>query len=250
MPKFFCVSDIHGYYDEMIEALNEAGFDPNNSEHILVGCGDYNDRGPDSVKVVKYLHSLPNKVLVAGNHEKLFVDLCERGFPYDYDIHNGTWRAVLQLGYGDEYDEMCKHALTRMQPFLDSMVNYFETKNYIFVHSWIPMKNKDGFPAHYTRGRKFEFDPDWRYAHQSAWDEAAWGNPYKFAEQGLLPDKTLVFGHWHCSTGWAKDEGRSEFGDDAKFDIFYGDGFISIDACTAHSGKVNVLVIEDDLLDN
>jgi hypothetical protein len=63
-----------------------------------------------------------------------------------------------------------------------------------------------------------------------------------------LPDKTLVFGHWHCSKGWAKKEHRSQFDDDAKFDPFYGDGFIAIDACTAHTGKVNCIVIDDEFL--
>jgi hypothetical protein len=29
MPKFFVVSDVHGFYEEMIEALNKAGFEYN-----------------------------------------------------------------------------------------------------------------------------------------------------------------------------------------------------------------------------
>jgi hypothetical protein len=58
----------------------------------------------------------------------------------------------------------------------------------------------------------------------------------------------VVFGHWHCSTGWARAEGFSEFGPDAKFEPYYGDGFIIIDACTAHSGKCNVVVLEDEFL--
>lgn len=66
--------------------------------------------------------------------------------------------------------------------------------------------------------------------------------------KGLLPDKTIVFGHWHCSTGWAKSEGYVEFGENAKFDPYYGNGFISIDACTAYSGKCNAIVLEDDFL--
>ena len=30
MNKYFVVSDIHGFYDELIEALNTAGYDKNN----------------------------------------------------------------------------------------------------------------------------------------------------------------------------------------------------------------------------
>ena len=29
-------------------------------------------------------------------------------------------------------------------------------------------------------------------------------------------------------------------------DIFYGEGYIALDACTAHTGKVNCLVIDDN----
>jgi hypothetical protein len=154
------------------------------------------------------------------------------------------------LGYGIEFDDMCKYALAKVRPFINGMVNYFETKNYIFVHSWIPVINKDGLPAHYTRNRRFEFNPDWRNASQKEWNDAMWGNPFDMAERGFIPDKTVVFGHWHCSTGWAKQEGRSEFGDDAKFDPYYGDGFIAVDACTAHSKQCNVIVIEDEFLED
>lgn len=246
MPKFFVTSDIHSYYDELIVALKGAGFDENNENHYLVVCGDCFDRGPDSARVLKYLQNLPRKVLIKGNHEQLLLDCCKRGYPSQHDMSNGTARTIFHLGYGYEFDDMCEYTLIKIRPFIDGMVNYFETKNYIFVHSWIPVINKDGLPAHYTRNRKFEFNPDWRNASQEEWDEATWGNPFDMVERGLLPEKTVVFGHWHCSTGWAKSEGRSEFGDDAKFDPYYGDGFIGIDACTAHSGKCNVIVIEED----
>lgn len=250
MPKFFVTSDIHSFYDELITALNDAGFDENNEDHYLVVCGDCFDRGPDSAKVWKYLRDLPRKVLVKGNHEQLLIDCCERGYPCQHDMSNGTAKTIFHLGYGDEFEDWCRCTLAKISPFIDSMVNYFETKNYIFVHSWVPVINKDGLPAHYTKNRKFEFNPDWRNASQEDWDEAMWGNPFAMADRGLMPDKTVVFGHWHCSTGWAKAENRSEFGDDAKFNPYYGYGFIAVDACTAHSGKCNVIVIEDEFLED
>ena len=254
MPKFFVMSDIHGFYDEMIKALNEAGFDENNPEHWVITCGDHFDRGSKPLQVMRYLHNLPRKVLVKGNHEQLLVDCCYRGQAYSHDVSNGTahtiWNIAYTPGYIEDFAEMCDYALKRTKFFRDSMVNYFETKNHIFVHSWIPVINKDGLPAHYTRGRNFEFNPNWRNASQKEWSDAMWGNPFDMAARGLLPDKTIVFGHWHCSTGWANKEGYSEFGKDAKFDPYYGDGFIAIDACTAHSGKVNVIIIEDEFLED
>ena len=246
--KLFCISDVHGYYDEMIRALDEAGFDQNNEEHWLISCGDEIDRGPEPWKVMIYLYNLPRKVLIRGNHIELFEDLCNRGFAYSHDKSNGTYNSVRKIGRGFDFYEKCDYALKRTRDYRENLVDYFETQNYIFVHSWIPVINKDGLPSYYTKNRTFEFNPDWRNASPKEWRDAMWGNPFDMANRGFLPDKTVVFGHWHCSTGWAKAEGRSEFGEDAKFEPYYGYGFIAIDACTAYSGKVNVIVLEDEFL--
>ena len=95
MPKLFCVSDIHSFYTPMKKALDEAGFDPNNKDHILISCGDLFDRGPDSEELFLYIMSLPNKILIKGNHDILLEELCTRGFPYSNDKSNGTVRTVL-----------------------------------------------------------------------------------------------------------------------------------------------------------
>ena len=251
MPKFFCISDVHGFYDEMKIALDNAGFDPNNEEHWLISCGDHWDRGPRPYEVMQYLKSLPRKVLIKGNHEYLFEDCCERGIAYDNDYSNGTFQTICDLGgydFGYSFAECCDRALARTSMFMSSMVNYFETKNYIFVHSFVPLECHDKLPPYYTRNRQFSKMDDWRNANDRKWEDAGWGDPFELADKGLLPDKTLVFGHWHCSKGWAKKEHRSQFDDDAKFEPFYGDGFIAIDACTAHTGKVNVVVIEDEVM--
>lgn len=252
MSKLFVVSDVHGYYDEMKKALDDAGFDPCNSEHWLISCGDNWDRGGQPVEVMNYLQGLPRKVLVKGNHESLLQDLCERGYPGSHDFSNKTFDTVCEFGGAGEgrgFEECCIITEQRTKNFIYSMVPYFETKNYIFVHSFVPLKNLDGLPMYYTRNRKFAIDPDWRYAHASAWEEARWGNPYELAEKGFLPDKTLVFGHFHTSWPRHKYEGKPEFGEGADFSPYYGDGYIAIDGCTAHTGKVNVLVLEDEFLE-
>lgn len=253
MPKFFVMSDIHGFYDEMKSALDESGFDENNPEHWLISCGDEWDRGPKPIEVMRFLSGLERKIIIRGNHTILFEDLCERGYYEWYDSSNGTLGTVKKIGcYSSMYtfDLCCIKALERTKKYRNNMVNYFETKNHIFVHSWIPLIIEDDYPKYYTRDREYHFNPNWRNATEKEWEQAMWGNPFKIAEQGLnQTDKTIVFGHWHCSTGWAKAEGRSEFGEDATFEPYFGDGFISIDACTAHSGKCNVVVIEDEFLE-
>lgn len=60
-------------------------------------------------------------------------------------------------------------------------------------------------------------------------------------------NREIVFGKLEaCSDGHSKYEHKGiEFGEDADFSPYYGPGIIAIDACTAFSGKVNCLVIED-----
>ena len=235
----------------MIDTLNDAGFDENNPYHTLIVCGDYFDRGTQSLSVLNYLNSLKRKVLIKGNHDDMLLELLNRKVPSIVDDRNGTLNTVYQLGCDKgvkTFEKFCDKAYERFKPFYDSMVDYFETENYIFVHSWIPLIRQDNFPKHYTRNRKWAFNEDWRNASKERWEDARWGNPYELASRGFKPDKTIVFGHWHTSWPRAHYEGKDEFGENSDFSIYYGDGYIGIDACTAHSGKVNVLVIEDDFL--
>lgn len=250
MPKLYVISDVHGFYDEMIDALDKAGFDPSDENSWLVVCGDTTDRGPKPREVIDYLSSLQRCVLVQGNHEGLLMDCINRTYPMRHDWSNGTAQTIVDLApHTKTFKDACMVAYEIVGPFVDKMVDYFETKNYIFVHSFVPLKCNDNLPKYYTKNRKFEIDPDWRHAHHDAWEAARWGNPYELAEQGFLPDKTLVFGHYHTSWPRCYYEDKPEFEEGADFSPYYGNGYIAIDGCCAYSGKVNVLVIEDDFLE-
>jgi hypothetical protein len=90
------------------------------------------------------------------------------------------------------------------------------------------------------------YDPEWRNADLSAWQKARWHNGIDLARRGIVvPDKQVVCGHWHCSYGHALEGNGEEFGVNADYSPYYADGIIAIDACTAMSHKVNVLVIDD-----
>lgn len=261
MPKFFVVSDIHGFYDELITALDKSGFDKYNSDHWLISCGDNFDRGPKPVEVMQYLISLPRKILVRGNHESLLQDLCEAGYPGSHDISNGTYDTVCKFGgeiLGRSFEECCIITEQRTKNFIYSMKQYFETKNYIFVHGWIPVICKDGLPMYHRRNRKFEFNPEWRNAHFSEWEQARWLNGIDMARKHFVePEKTIVCGHWHCSYGHMMDDMAKnglfncidEFGDTAIWEPYYGDGIIALDKCVAYTGEINALVIEDVFMD-
>lgn len=252
MAKLFCISDVHGFYDEMCKALDEAGFDPNNEDHWLISCGDHFDRGDQPAEIMKYLMSLPRKILIKGNHEQLLVDCCERGYAMGHDFSNGTVATINNLGdagMGYSFDECCTRTLVRTHIFMDSMVNYFETANYIFCHGFLPVQYDDCLPPYYRRNRKYSKMENWREAHQFQWDDAMWLNSYDMVDQGLDIEKCVVAGHWNASYGRYKTMGKPEFSPYTDFSPFYyDDKLIMIDACTAYSGKVNCLVLEDDFI--
>lgn len=253
VPKFFVIADVHGFYDEMIEALNKAGFDKDNKDHFLISLGDETDRGPKNKAVINYLNKLERAVFVRGNHSTLFENCCLRGYPQSHDFSNGTFDTIDELsGYeAKNFNVAADIAWRFLQPFMEKQVDYFETKNYIFVHAWIPVNIRDGLPKYYTRSRNFEYNPEWRYAHALDWEDCKWMNPFETASQGLnQTGKIIVHGHWHNSAYWAKINHTPEFSKDACFDICEHDSCIGVDACTAYTHKCNILVLEDEFLED
>ena len=260
--KLFVVSDIHSFFSIFKNELDKKGFDPNNENHWLIVCGDCFDRGDESYELLKFLMNLERKILVKGNHDILLEECCMREYFYHHDIHNGTKKTIESIGgaeHGKPFDECCRNTWNKTATYRDSLVNYFETKNYIFVHGWIPCdvysSNKMDRPW-YQRKKIFEYRPDWRQCTNTEWDEAMWINGISLGRRGVLePNKIIVCGHWHCSAGYHMDsDGEiSEFGEDACWEP-YGrtegnTGFLAIDRCTAHTGECNIVVLEDEFLE-
>lgn len=266
--KLFCVSDIHSYWEPFKMALDEKCFEPNNQEHLLLVLGDVFDRGPDSVKVWQYLDSLTNVVLIRGNHEDLLEAMLDRGYGERHDMSNGTVQTVVDLCDASgtctsSTKECCDVVKELITPFLNKFVDYFETKNYVFTHGFIPCEKFTGLSRPwYQHGRKFEYTPEWRGSNDVEWEAARWINGIEacYVKGVFEPAKKIVVGHWHCSYGhYAKsfkkaiDDGTDilveEFGPTAVWEPFETEHLIAIDRCTAYTGEVNVVVLEDDLLE-
>lgn len=256
--KYYVVSDVHGFYTPLIEALTEAGFFTETEPHKLIVCGDMMDRGREAVKMQEFMLKLLEEdklIFVKGNHEELLEtmlrDLKESreafSWGYSYHISNGTWSTALQLTNSDEvfairnYQEFIKKvkATDFYSRLIPVSIDWFETPNYIFTHGWIPFTQ---------RGKKYFYNPNWRDANSVEKHTARWVNGMQLAEEFNVvePNKKIVCGHWHASFGHCVYEKKgSEFGKTADFTPYYGNGVIAIDRCTAHTGKVNVLLIED-----
>ncbi len=258
----FAVSDVHGYYDETIKALTEAGFF-DSDENRLVVVGDALDRGEQPNETVDFLlglHGQGRLVYIYGNHEELFYDCLQEiaaggigriasGASHHY--HNRTFHTLVRLSglslneailYPDRLVARVK-ASDYYRLLLPSAVNYYETEKYVFCHGWIPLDVRI-----VDMTAVFSYRADWRDADEVEWHKARWRNGMEMCcMRGVKePGKTVVCGHWNCSWGHARvSEICSERGDDAITTPFYADGIIAIDACTARWRRVNCIKIEE-----
>lgn len=252
--KYFIVSDVHSFFDELMIALNEKGFDKDNPDHILIVCGDLFDRGPKAVELLSFVQSLGERFFyVRGNHEDLIFDCYKElqmyRFPSSHHQSNGTIDTLCQLtglnyyGLVTNTPERKEIFENKLEPILD-WINYkaidsLEFGDYICVHGWIPC---------------FSYLQDFRNADESEWKQARWLNGMNMwmRPENRISGKTIICGHWHCSWGWSHiKHKRKEFPQKNRkdwldsFEPFIDDGIMAIDACTAYTGKVNCIVIEE-----
>lgn len=262
--KIFVISDIHGHYQETISALKEAGYDENNSNHFLICCGDCFDRGSESLSIYKWLKKLvDNKkaIWIIGNHEPMFISFLKGNTnPFNF-IHNGinttiddfnhrtnSWEMFLfehdgqhmymEEAYCDFVKETSK-SINKEFPelinFLENLPKYYETKNYIFTHASLDLKTSDWHYPHCYRHSYIDWDA-------LSWDDGS------FIFQNNTTNKTIVVGHFdtgHLREMWQIDS--KNYNDHSI--LFTKDKKVFIDGCTALTKKVNVYVIEDELLE-
>lgn len=268
--KLFAISDIHGYYKEMIECLNKSGYDENNDNHLLIVVGDIFDRGTESLSIYKYLKKLTdeNKAIVTrGNHDTMLTDYLsgKSVSPFNY-IHNGTNETLAEFlhqtapfetwcifrnnnnpCYEDfvEFITSARKEINGEYPelleWLSNLPFYYETKNYIFTHGGIDVTVKDWHKPRYYPINTYKY---------IKWDALTWDDGSFFGKEITNTDKKVVIGHFGTEqlrkmypNLTTKDNGN-------EYDILYRDDgrIIALDTTTILSKKINVLVIEDDII--
>ena len=181
MPNIYALSDIHGYYEQMIDSLKNV--DLKNQENKIFFLGDYVDGGNDSCKVLYYIKELYERhpeqtTVLLGNHEEMFLD-----WLYS-PVDELQWLSQVQgvctvksfftnEGYREifdsiqstscSYDEMSKvfkvaikkkhHDLLQWLLNISKQPRYIETDQQIFVHAGILEEAEDwwkhGTPIEY-----------------------------------------------------------------------------------------------------
>lgn len=251
MIKYFCSSDIHSFYDEWMDALNIAGFDITDLNHHIIVCGDLFDRGDKSIECldfVKELHSENRLIYVRGNHEDL-LEQClyelKSNKVCSHHVSNGTLKTISHFMNCTAYDLLSScydkteldTIMQEVVKFIDTAsVDYYQLGNTIFVHGWIPISCAED--------NTLMIDHNWR---QGDWKTARWECGFDNYLCDLVPPdgEAVVCGHWHTSYGRYLFLKEPEWGPKANFTTYINNKLIAIDACTAYTNFVNVVVFDD-----
>lgn len=192
MAKTFCISDIHGCFDELMALYAKLPIDPEKDKMVFLG--DYIDRGPKSSEVVQQLmdwkEKYPHWVMVQGNHEDMMLDALlyqsrHYGSYYQWFDQGGYQTAE---SYKPEGLSGLEAALVNPKDtipiehlsFLASLPRYHEDENYIYVHGGVkPRKtpeDTDPYDLIWIRDEFIDSDYDWGkkviYGH-TAWKDPA-----------------------------------------------------------------------------
>lgn len=100
--SMYVMSDIHGCYDKFIKMISLIDLKKEDELYIL---GDVLDRGEEPLKIIDYIITHKNIILLKGNHEKFFENYFESGETFFWHKNGGevTYRKIIERGQAYEY---------------------------------------------------------------------------------------------------------------------------------------------------
>ena len=138
MNKIFAIGDIHGCLEKLKELIPKTGID--NQNDTLIFIGDYIDRGKFNSEVVDHVIRLQNEykkvVCLRGNHEDMLAHYLE-GMNEDMYLNNGGINTLhsYEIILSDDIEERKRKIPAWHRKFFESLLPYYETEDYIFVHA-------------------------------------------------------------------------------------------------------------------
>jgi len=238
MIKVFTVSDIHGHYHVLKDALKAAGYDEKETSHHLLVLGDLFDRGTESDLVFSYLKRLYDEkkaTIILGNHDYFLLEFFNKQDDRTvFNIkHNGfdltlTAFSDQTVTVDSDFDAIRATMMRRvptLKPFLEQLPLFIETRNYVFTHGGI-----DGSKTDYDEISKKDFV--WQYQYDL--------DPPK--------DKTAVVGHMRTAHIRLKEDPHLKLTKDNLnlFKPLYKPQKVFIDGFVEFSKHINVVVFEID----
>ncbi len=238
--KYFVLSDIHGHFKEMMQALNKANFEVSNNNHQLIINGDMFDRGGEIKEVFDFLYSLNQTgkaFIIKGNHEVFLEEFLEGNQErVNFNcFHNGFKETLLafipsyDLLSFDEARQFMMEKYPYLKEWLHHLPYYFETKQYVITHAGLDFSQGDFKLGDFKK--------------------AIWTKPEKFFEVDLVKNykfyKSVVVGHRFTCTI------RNYFhpSEHEDYSIYYHDDNqkIGIDGGSYYSKHINVFEFEEEI---
>ncbi len=167
----FIIGDIHGCFKELEHLLKKAEYNP--KTHRLILVGDLINKGPYSLKVLKW--AFENQIeSVIGNHELKFIHLIEQNLP-------------LPPSFQKIKDEMGDQLENWIQ-YLKKWPTYIEEDDFMVVHAGL-------VPGEHPSQSDIE-----NLVHIRHWDQISCqrvsqkiGKPW---HEFYKNKKLVIYGHW------------------------------------------------------
>lgn len=146
MSKTYVISDLHGRFDLLIEALKKIEEQaPHSGTHTIVTTGDYIDRGFESYDVIRTLMRYHSNrfgmINLMGNHETFMVDASKYGTGADFWCqYNGGMATMLSYGARD-----VNPSLIPMDhvAWVEQLPLFYEDRHRVYVHAGVPYQSRD-----------------------------------------------------------------------------------------------------------
>lgn len=170
----YVMSDLHGCYDEFIEMLKEIEFSKTDELYII---GDVVDRGPEPIKLFKYIMNKQNIHTVMGNHEKMMIDALTT--PY-YKAHR-LWYINGGEITEKQFNRQGEETKKKIIKYIKNLPYYAEVnangKNYVLIHG----------------GPEWNFEEALRLGRISS--DVLWNRFDTIDKKEVVEGKIIVVGH-------------------------------------------------------
>lgn len=145
----YVMSDIHGEFEQFISLLEKINFSEKDTLYVL---GDVVDRGPNPVKVLRYMMTKPNIVPIMGNHEvmaceglklllgKITMDITNNMKPEELEMMS-AWIKIGANSTIGKFAALSTDERTQILDYISGFAPYKKVsaggKKYLLVHAGI-----------------------------------------------------------------------------------------------------------------
>lgn len=128
----FILGDIHGEAEQLEDVLIKSQI--NYKEDRLIFVGDVVDRGANPFKCIDILLSFKNLIIIAGNHDRNFLNWLTAGEDIFKNAHGSVVTKFIWALIGDDDRNYY------IGKYFNNMRPYYIYKNNLFIHAGIDTK--------------------------------------------------------------------------------------------------------------